>query len=1202
MAPKNRHRKPQPIPLTALLLTFILPFAIVVYQLIAEIDQHADFTQASLYGNQYLRSLEQLLEEVPRGQLLTQRYFQQVIPAQALAQQQLEIEQAMQSLARVEATLGTPLNTTQQYRALHQTWQQLNGRITQQISRPSSTADKIEVQQLYIRLLQEIRSLISHVGNTSNLILDPALDSYYLIDTILLRLPETQSLLAQARLLGEDAIRQQRLLPKERDRLIATSSLIQANLDATQKGMLVVFRSNPAENLRPVLQSSLQVFVRANEAFLAKLDQSLIQPDTVQLSLAEYDRFVTNALNASFTFWHKSIDELDKLLEARIEGFRWKTYWVKVFALVVLLTGFYVFLTFNRHLVHQRRSERRLNAQYAATRVLADSLTLTEATPRILQAICEGLQWDLGEIWQVDAQENLLRRVDIWYQPVLDAARLASQTEPLTIAYGVGLPGRVWQQGETVWLSNLQKNQDFDCKNAFPKGVHAACGFPILEGDTVVGVMVFLSRNIQEPDADLLDMMAAIGSQIGQFIKRQQTEAALRQSEMLQRMALTAAHMGVWDWNIVTGEEHWSTEMKSVWGVETNIIKMNHRDFFKRIHPDDRQQVVEALTQSLHEGAEYHPEFRIIQPDGSIRWLNSRGNLIRDEAGNPLRLTGVAVDITDRKQVEDELRKSKNAAEEANRAKSQFLANMSHELRTPLNAIIGYSEMLQEDADDLGYDDFVPDLEKIRSAGKHLLALINDILDISKIEAGKMELYLETFDIAQILFEVESTIQPLVEKNKNRLQIQRGENLGSMNADLTKLRQALFNLLSNATKFTENGTITLAVETTSDAISDPATPVTQSAPASQPDWIIFKVSDTGIGMSLEQMEKVFQAFTQADASTTRKYGGTGLGLAITRHFCQMMGGDITVHSQVGVGSTFTIRLPVDVASWKNQQTSCLEGPPSNAGISHSDQANASTHRHAGTILVIDDDLAVQEMMMRCLIKEGFEVKSATTGEAGLRLAQTLRPDVITLDVLLPNMNGWEVLSALKADPELADIPVIVMSIVDDRNQGFTLGAADYLTKPVDYKRLSRLLSRYQAEVVGTASSKGRVLVAEDDGATREMFRRMLEKEGWEVIEAANGRIALEAVTTRRPDLVLLDLMMPEMDGFQFLTELRQHPQWGTLPIIVITAMDLSPTDRLRLTGSVEQVLQKGAYDRDDLLREVKGLVLNWVHQPARSGG
>jgi PAS domain S-box-containing protein len=1171
VAKRFRRRSPRLTNLTALLVTFLLPFAIVVFQLLDEIDQRIEFTEAELCGIAYLRPLEQLLQEVPYSQLLFQRYLGQQISAPALAEQQLQIEQSVQNLIQVKRDLGQQLGVSQHTETLEQTWSSLSSQLSRIAAKANdsvSVIDQTEIQQLYIRLIDDIRSLISHVGDNSNLILDPDLDSYYLMDAILLKLPETIDLLSQTRQIGEAVIQRQEFLPTEKNKLITQSTLIHTNLDAAQKGMSVAFRYNPAQNVRPKLQLPLQLFVRTNQAFLAQLDQTLIKPNRVQVSLPDYDLAATKALNASFEFWQQAANQLDQLLETRIQGFRWKIHWVKAFTLLVLLTVGYGFLTFGRHLAQQKRTEQRLSAQYTVTRVLAESLTLSEATPQILQAICESLRWDLGELWQVDPQNNGLRLVQTWYKPSLKSAQIVSRSESLSFTCGSGLPGQIWQKAEPIWLADLEKTAGCEAIASLP-GIHATCGFRILDGETVVGVMLFFSRKIQEPDIDLLAMMSAIGSQIGQFIKRRQTEAALQESETLQRMALTAARMGVWDWDISTGEEHWSAEMKAMWGIEVDHNGINHKDLFRRIHPNDRQQVIEALTQTLHEGAEYQPEFRIIRPDGTVRWLNSKGNLIHDEAGKPLRLTGIAIDITERKQVESALLKSKQAAEDASRAKSQFLANMSHELRTPLNAIIGYSEMLQEDAEDLGYDDFLPDLEKIRSAGKHLLSLINDILDISKIEAGKMELYLETFEIDQVLFEVESTIRPLIEKNNNRLDIQVSNNLGRMNADLVKLRQALLNLLSNAAKFTENGIISLAVE---------------EQPEQQPGWVSFRVADTGIGMTLEQMENVFQAFTQADASTTRKYGGTGLGLAITRHFCQMMGGDITVSSQLGTGSTFTVRLPLNVAAWREH-------------ICHASPAEAiqASPQGTGTILVIDDDPAVQDLLLRHLTREGFEVRVATTGDAGLHLAQTLRPDVITLDVLLPNMNGWEVLTALKADPELADIPVIVMSMVDDRNQGFTLGAADYLTKPVDYKRLARLLKRYQAE----ALANGCVLIAEDDPTTREMFRRMLEKEGWQVVEAENGKIALDMIATNQPDLVLLDLMMPEMDGFQFIDAVRQNSAWRSLPIVVMTAMDLTTHDRLRLNGYVEQILQKGTYHCEDLLREVKDLVLSWVDQPAR---
>ena len=501
-------------------------------------------------------------------------------------------------------------------------------------------------------------------------------------------------------------------------------------------------------------------------------------------------------------------------------------------------------------------------------------------------------------------------------------------------------------------------------------------------------------------------------------------------------------------------------------------------------------------------------------------------------------------------EIEDKSRQ----LEVADRHKSEFLANMSHELRTPLNAIIGYSEMLQEDAADLGAEQFTDDLKKINAAGKHLLELINAVLDLSKIEAGKMELYLEPFDVPSLVRDIAAVIQPLAATNSNRLDVHCPDEAGTMRADLTKVRQALFNLLSNSCKFTERGTVSLSVA--------------REALDGQ-EWMVFSVSDTGIGMTPEQLTRLFEAFSQADAATTRKYGGTGLGLALSRRLCRMMGGDITVESEAGRGSTFTIRLPAVVPD-------AVEEAPAFPAPAE------GVHAGIGTVLVIDDETAVRDLMQRFLAKEGFRVVTAQGGDEGLRRARELRPDAITLDVMMPGMDGWAVLSALKAEPETADIPVIMLTIVDDKNLGYALGAADYLTKPVDRERLVTVLDKYRRDLP--------VLVVDDDVTVRQLLRRMLEPAGYTVVEAENGRAALERLRETSPGVVLLDLMMPEMDGFDFAVEFRRHEGWRAIPIVVITAKDLSRDDHERLNGYVQRILQKGAYTREQLLAEVRELV------------
>ena len=549
-------------------------------------------------------------------------------------------------------------------------------------------------------------------------------------------------------------------------------------------------------------------------------------------------------------------------------------------------------------------------------------------------------------------------------------------------------------------------------------------------------------------------------------------------------------------------------------------------------------------------GRHRNPPGPYLQRQSDGRWIQINERKTQDGG-----TVGVFTDVTELKRREAELGElveqlglARDEATRATQAKSAFLASMSHELRTPLNAIIGYSEMLHEEAQDLGREDFLPDLRKIREAGKHLLSLINDILDLSKIEAGKMDVLIEDFDVAALIEQVRPVAAPLMAKNGNTLEVRLAPDLGTMRSDQTKIRQTLFNLLSNAAKFTRGGRITLAARRLS---------------SEDGDRLEFRVADTGIGMTPAHLGRLFQAFSQAEASTARDYGGTGLGLAISKHFCRMLGGEITVDSALGEGSTFTVRLPALCPEAKE------EAPEP-----------GDTRGHLGTVLIVDDEHAVHELLERELGTRGYRVVHASGGREGLRLAREVRPDAITLDILMPDLDGWAVLRELKADPELCDTPVVLVTILGDHDMGFALGAADYLTKPIDPKALVKVLNRYRRS---GNDEEPEVLVVDDDAATRGMLRRTLTREGWRVGEAANGRRGIALLERSRPALVLLDLMMPEMDGFQVLEAMRREEAWRDIPVVIITAKDLSREEAEWLKGRAETVLQKGLYDRAELI-------------------
>jgi signal transduction histidine kinase/DNA-binding response OmpR family regulator len=501
-----------------------------------------------------------------------------------------------------------------------------------------------------------------------------------------------------------------------------------------------------------------------------------------------------------------------------------------------------------------------------------------------------------------------------------------------------------------------------------------------------------------------------------------------------------------------------------------------------------------------------------------------------------------------------ELQEANQRLEAASQHKSEFLANMSHELRTPLNAIIGFTRLVMRRSKDVLADRQYENLEKILISADHLLKLINDILDLSKIEAGRMEVRPVSVRLETVVDECLRTVEPMVKSDRLRLVKAIDPGLPSLTTDEDKLKQILINLLSNAVKFTDAGTVTVAARPRDGNIA-------------------ISVTDTGIGIPPEALELIFEEFRQVDSSTTRKYGGTGLGLSISRHFARLLGGDITVTSTVGAGSTFTLAVPL---VYQRIHPPAVRDVPEPAA-----EERGNRPENGKVVLAIDDDPDVIYLLRENLAEAGYRVVGALNGAEGLHKARELRPFAITLDIMMPHKDGWEVLHELKADPATKNIPIIVVSIVDNKDLGYRLGAFDYLLKPFDRDAIAAALARISPR-------EGLVLVVDDDPHVVDLVRQLLEDDPYEIMAAADGQEALDAVARRRPDVILLDLLMPNMDGFAVIEHLQQDPQYRLIPIIVLTAKTLTAAEQATLEQSVVKVVQKMGLDRSAFIQELRG--------------
>ncbi|HET9706668.1 MAG TPA: response regulator [Gemmatimonadales bacterium] len=562
-----------------------------------------------------------------------------------------------------------------------------------------------------------------------------------------------------------------------------------------------------------------------------------------------------------------------------------------------------------------------------------------------------------------------------------------------------------------------------------------------------------------------------------------------------------------------------------------------------RFHPDERERLL-SETPPLLAQDRFTREYRFLFRDGTYHWMRDEARVLRNAAGAPVQILGAWLDITERVRAEEELRRARAAAETANRTKSDFLAKMSHELRTPLNSIIGFSEMLEDETFGTLNEKQHRYVENVLASGRLLLQVINDILDLSKVEAGRMELALAQFEVAQALDEVRALMESLVERKHHTMEVDVEPGLPSVVADPAKFRQIAVNLLSNAIKFTpDGGRIRIT------ARRPPGEPVIEVA-----------VTDTGIGIAPEDTRRIFREFEQLDSEYVREQQGTGLGLALTKKLVELHGGRIHVESEPDRGSTFRFYLPL------RAQPSAMPPPPPAA-------PQPEVRAEQGPlVLVVEDDPRAGDLLGHFLAEAGYRVVHASSGSQAVALARTLKPDAITLDILLPGEDGMAILGQLKGASATRAIPVVVVSITDHRELGLSLGAVEWLVKPVQRDDFVTAVRRSMGAVpVGHTPT---VLVVDDEAPTVELLTETLNRNGMRALSATDGRTGVELALAHLPDVIVLDLVMPGMTGFQVVRQLRDHPAGRNIPILVFTGKELTADDRARLLDGVQAVVRK----------------------------
>jgi PAS domain S-box-containing protein len=797
----------------------------------------------------------------------------------------------------------------------------------------------------------------------------------------------------------------------------------------------------------------------------------------------------------------------------------------------------------------QKRIARRLATQQAVTQALADSATPEEATSAVMRLMGAELDVEHGALWAVDQAAGVLRCVETWRSAERADTAFEAGTRATVFARDVGLPGRVWASAKPVWLPDVTADANFPRAGlAVAEGLRAGFGFPIRLGGEVLGVMEFFSHTAREPDADLLETLAVVGSQIGQYLERRRAEEALRESEEEYRALATATSLLVWR----AGPDGRMTSVTPAWGKLTGQTNEEARGggWLRAVHPGDRAEAVRVWGAAARDGAPYEIEFRVRDRSGEWRDFSVRGVPLVESDGRVRGWIGTGSDVTERKRAEAALVAAKQEAEAAARAKSEFLANMSHEIRTPMNAVIGMTGLLIDTKLAPDQREFV---ETIRTSGESLLAIINDILDFSKIEAGELELEREPFDVRECVEEALDLVAAAAAAKGLELACLVDERCpASVSGDVTRTRQILVNLLSNAVKFTERGEVFVSVESRerrADALE-----------------LHVAVKDTGVGIPADRLDRLFHEFSQVDASTTRQYGGTGLGLAICKRLSELMGGRVWVESEPGRGSTFHFTVAVAPASGR-----AAEEPPDLAGR---------------RVLVVDDSATNRRILELQARSWGLDVLAAASAAEALEaLGRGERFDAAVLDLQMPGVDGVALAAAIRSLGAAGQMPLILLTSLGAGSATASAEFAARLTKPVKASHLFNALvealggapaaaAERPAPVVDAGLAERhplRILIAEDFAVNQKVALGLLDKMGYRADAVANGVEAVEALRRRPYDVVLMDVQMPEMDGLEATRRIRREwPERFQPRVIAMTAT--------AMRGDRERCLEAGMDD------------------------